>query len=110
MRCACARLPQPLETPPRTVAACAIELAWRTSGESRLSPKGGCPGNWTPAFRRQIQQVSKIQEIANPFVSTDSELSDHRLASPLTTAAMILVKMLYVEDVLGDHVMGGGGE
>jgi len=32
------------------------------------------------------------------------------LASPLTAAAMILVKMLYVEDVLGDHVTGGGGE
>ena len=28
------------------------------------------------------------------------------LASPLTAAAMILVKMLYVEDVLGDRIMG----
>jgi len=27
------------------------------------------------------------------------------LASPLTAVAMILVKMLYVEDLLGDHVM-----
>ena len=32
------------------------------------------------------------------------------LASPLTAAVMILVKMLYVEDVLGDHVMREGGE
>jgi len=32
------------------------------------------------------------------------------LASPLTAAAMILVKMLYVEDVLGDHVLSGGSE
>ena len=31
------------------------------------------------------------------------------LASPLTAAAMILVKMLYVEDVLGDRVMSEGG-
>jgi predicted PurR-regulated permease PerM len=28
------------------------------------------------------------------------------LASPLAAAAMILVKMLYVEDVLGDRIMG----
>lgn len=28
------------------------------------------------------------------------------LASPLTAAAMILVKMLYVEDILGDRIMG----
>jgi hypothetical protein len=27
---------------------------------------------------RQIQEVSKINEIANPFVSTDFELSDYR--------------------------------
>jgi predicted PurR-regulated permease PerM len=27
------------------------------------------------------------------------------LASPLTAAAVILVKMIYVEDVLGDRVM-----
>lgn len=32
------------------------------------------------------------------------------LASPLTAAAMILVKMLYVEDVLGDHVMSEGSD
>ena len=32
------------------------------------------------------------------------------LASPLTAVAMILVKMLYVEDMLGDHVMQEGGE
>ncbi|HKP72687.1 MAG TPA: hypothetical protein VJT82_07100 [Pyrinomonadaceae bacterium] len=32
------------------------------------------------------------------------------LGSPLTAAAMILVKLIYVEDVLGDHVMSGGSE
>ncbi|MDQ3802695.1 MAG: AI-2E family transporter [Acidobacteriota bacterium] len=32
------------------------------------------------------------------------------LASPLTAAVMILVKMLYVEDVIGDRVMNEGGE
>jgi predicted PurR-regulated permease PerM len=31
------------------------------------------------------------------------------LASPLAAAAMILVKMLYVEDVIGDRVMREGG-
>lgn len=32
------------------------------------------------------------------------------LASPLTAAAMILVKMLYVEDLLGDRVMHEDGQ
>lgn len=32
------------------------------------------------------------------------------LASPLAAAAMILVKMLYVEDVLGDQLMKEGGD
>lgn len=32
------------------------------------------------------------------------------LASPLMAAVMILVKMLYVEDVIGDRVMREGGE
>lgn len=32
------------------------------------------------------------------------------LASPLTAVAMILVKTLYAEDVLGDQVMHEGGK
>ena len=30
------------------------------------------------------------------------------LATPLTAASMVLVRKLYVEDVLGDHIAPGG--
>jgi predicted PurR-regulated permease PerM len=68
----------------------------------------------TPLVERRSVELPPVLTItAQLLLGSAFGLIGVMLATPLTAAAMILVKMLYVEDVLGDRVMhddGAGNE
>jgi predicted PurR-regulated permease PerM len=59
--------------------------------------------------RRSIELPPVLTITAQLLLGSAFGLIGVLLATPLAAAAMILVKMLYVEDVLGDRVMRDGG-
>ena len=64
----------------------------------------------TPLVERRSVELPPVLTItAQLLLGSAFGLIGVMLATPLTAAAMILVKMLYVEDVLGDRVMRDDG-
>lgn len=59
--------------------------------------------------RRSVELPPVLTLTAQLLLGSAFGLIGVMLATPLTAAVVILVKMLYVEDVLGDHVMRDGG-
>lgn len=65
----------------------------------------------TPLVQRRTIKLPPVLTItAQVFLGLVFGFIGILLASPLTAAVMILIKMLYVEDVLGDQVMHEDGE
>lgn len=65
----------------------------------------------TPLVQRRTIELPPVLTItAQVFLGVLLGTLGVLLATPLAAAALVLVKMLYVEDVLGDHVMHKGGE
>ena len=64
----------------------------------------------TPLVERRSVELPPVLTITSQLLLGSAfGLIGVMLATPLTAAAMILVKMLYVEDVLGDRVMRDDG-
>jgi predicted PurR-regulated permease PerM len=64
----------------------------------------------TPLVERRSVELPLVLTItAQLLLGSAFGLIGVMLATPFTAAAMILVKMLYVEDVLGDRVMRDNG-
>ena len=64
----------------------------------------------TPMVERRSVELPPVLTITSQLLLGSAfGLIGVMLATPLTAAAMILVKMLYVEDVLGDRVMRDDG-
>jgi predicted PurR-regulated permease PerM len=64
----------------------------------------------TPLVERRSVELPPVLTItAQLLLGSAFGLIGVMLATPFTAAAMILVKMLYIEDVLGDRVMRDDG-